>query len=48
YVIAHEVAHLKEMNHGPAFWREVERLCPDFRTARDTLRRQPPDTLPLI
>ena len=48
YVVAHEVAHLKEMNHGPAFWREVERLCPDFRTARDTLRRQPPDTLPLI
>lgn len=48
YVIAHEVAHLKEMNHGPGFWREVERLCPDFRAARDTLRRQPPDTLPLI
>ena len=48
YVVAHEVAHLKEMNHAPAFWREVERLCPDFRTARDTLRRQPPDTLPLI
>ncbi len=48
YVVAHEVAHLKEMNHGPAFWREVERLCPDFRAARDTLRRQPPDTLPLI
>lgn len=48
YVVAHEIAHLKEMNHGPAFWREVERLCPDFRAARDTLRRQPPDTLPLI
>ncbi len=48
YVVAHEVAHLKEMNHSPAFWREVERLCPDFWTARDTLRRQPPDTLPLI
>ncbi|MGA0584693.1 MAG: M48 family metallopeptidase [Castellaniella sp.] len=48
YVVAHEIAHLKEMNHGPAFWREVERLCPDFRAARDALRRQPPDTLPLI
>ncbi|MFV0284203.1 MAG: M48 family metallopeptidase [Castellaniella sp.] len=48
YVVAHEIAHLKEMNHSPAFWREVERLCPDFREARDTLRRQPPDTLPLI
>lgn len=48
YVVAHEVAHLKEMNHGPDFWREVERLCPDFRAARDALRHQIPDTLPLI
>ncbi|MGH7029244.1 MAG: M48 family metallopeptidase [Stellaceae bacterium] len=29
YVVAHEVAHLAEMNHGPRFWRLVESLAPD-------------------
>ena len=27
YVVAHEVAHLREMNHGTRFWRLVDRLC---------------------
>ncbi|MFT0533645.1 M48 family metallopeptidase [Castellaniella hirudinis] len=48
YVIAHEVAHLKEMNHGPAFWREVARLCPGYEQARDTLKQHHPATLPLF
>lgn len=48
YVIAHEVAHLKEMNHGPAFWQEVERLLPDFYTARQQLKQFSPNTLPLF
>ena len=31
YVVAHEVAHLAEMNHSPRFWAVVQRLCPDYR-----------------
>jgi predicted metal-dependent hydrolase len=37
YLAAHEVAHLKEMNHGPKFWALVERLDPDYERARDWL-----------
>jgi predicted metal-dependent hydrolase len=47
YVIAHEVAHLVEMNHGPRFWAQVEKLFPDWRAARDTLHRAGA-SLPLI
>lgn len=40
YVAAHEVAHLVEMNHSPAFWRVVASLCPDYRHHRAWLRRE--------
>jgi len=39
YVVAHEVGHLKEANHGPEFWRIVTGLTPDMENARKWLRR---------
>jgi predicted metal-dependent hydrolase len=38
YVAAHEVAHLAEMNHGPAFWALCRRLCPATDRHRAWLR----------
>ena len=38
YVAAHEVAHLAEMNHSPAFWAVVERLYGDYTPPRRWLR----------
>jgi len=39
YVVAHEVAHLAEMNHGPRFWRLVESLTPNTAAPRAWLKR---------
>lgn len=47
YVIAHEVAHLREMNHSARFWALVANLCPDWQQARADLKRLGA-TLPLI
>jgi predicted metal-dependent hydrolase len=33
YIILHELAHRRQMNHSGQFWLEVERLCPDYWTA---------------
>jgi predicted metal-dependent hydrolase len=38
YILLHELMHLREMNHSPRFWREVERVCPDHAAARRWLR----------
>ena len=38
YVVAHEIAHLTEMNHGPRFWNHVGRLCAEPQAARAWLR----------
>jgi len=39
YVVAHEVAHLAEHNHGPNFWRWVGELTADMGDAKEWLRR---------
>lgn len=41
YVVAHELAHLREMNHSPRFWRTVESIFPEFREARKQLKQCP-------
>ena len=38
YVLVHELCHLIQANHSPAFWAEVEQRCPDWATQRDLLR----------
>jgi predicted metal-dependent hydrolase len=39
YLVAHEVAHLKEMNHGPKFWKLCRELCPRADEAKAWLKR---------
>jgi hypothetical protein len=38
YIIYHELAHLRHMNHSARFWLEVERLCPGFKEAEKWLK----------
>jgi hypothetical protein len=39
YVVVHELAHLREMNHSAAFWSVVETACPDYAKRRGELRK---------
>jgi len=43
YVIIHELAHLKEMNHSKKFWQLVEQHCPDWRKYRKWLKTHEAD-----
>ncbi|OWQ86840.1 metal-dependent hydrolase [Roseateles aquatilis] len=45
YVVAHELAHLKEMNHSPRFWAVVRSVLPEYELARDRLKQA---VLPLM
>ena len=38
YVVVHELAHRKQMNHSKLFWAEVERVLPDYRERRRWLK----------
>jgi predicted metal-dependent hydrolase len=38
YVVAHELAHLREMNHSPRFWEVVRSVLPDYEQARGVLK----------
>jgi len=46
YVIAHELAHLREMNHSQDFWSEVQQLYPDYQQAKKMLKHHRPDHIP--
>lgn len=48
YVIAHELSHLREMNHSPRFWATVQSIFPEFEAAKKALRDHAPETLPIF
>ena len=39
YIILHELAHRRHMNHSDKFWQEVERMCPDYLVAERWLKQ---------
>lgn len=45
YVVAHELAHLREMNHSERFWAVVRSVLPDYEQMRSRLRDE---ALPLF
>ena len=38
YVVIHELAHRRHMNHSVDFWGEVEKYCPDYKVRRKRLK----------
>lgn len=42
YIIIHELAHLKEMNHSKKFWQVVEEFCPNYKNHMAWLKKNGP------
>ena len=40
YVVVHELCHRKEMNHSKAFWKEVEKILPNYKEAAGWLKKE--------
>ena len=38
YIVVHELAHRRHMNHSLQFWEEVEKYCPDYKNCRKKLK----------
>lgn len=41
YVVAHELSHLRVMDHSPRFWETVESVLPDYQQLRRQLKDEP-------
>jgi predicted metal-dependent hydrolase len=48
YVVAHELAHLREMNHSPRFWATVGSVYPDYDGAKAALRKRSQEMPPVF
>lgn len=48
YVIVHELAHLREMNHSKRFWEIISQAYPDYRAARKALNQENSQMLALL
>lgn len=48
YVVAHELSHLREMNHSADFWATVESIYPEYEHAKQQLRQHASADLPVF